>query len=205
MNEAFAALPAEKQQRIVNAAIEVFAQNEYKRASTDDIAARAGISKGLLFYYFGNKKSLYLYTYDYAEQLMRQTVANAHFAEITDFFELLEYAARKKYEVLQRCPFLMDFVMHAFYSQREDVSQSMAARVQSSMDGVFAAYCGHVDFSKFRSDADPVQIFKMLTWMGDGYLHEKQRGGKFDLEEIMAEFERWVQMFRRLAYREEQE
>ena len=51
MNEAFFALPEEKRQRILNAALEAFAKHEYKKASTDDIAAKAGISKGLLFYY----------------------------------------------------------------------------------------------------------------------------------------------------------
>ena len=56
MNEKFFALPEEKRQRIINAAMEVFGKNEYKRASTDLIAVKAGISKGLLFYYFHNKK-----------------------------------------------------------------------------------------------------------------------------------------------------
>ena len=65
MNEKFFTLSPEKQARITNAAPEVFARNDYKHASTDDIAAKAGISKGLLFYYFRNKQSLYLYLYDY--------------------------------------------------------------------------------------------------------------------------------------------
>ena len=50
MNEKFHQLPEEKQLAIFNAAMEVFAQNDYKRASTDDIAAKAGISKGMLFF-----------------------------------------------------------------------------------------------------------------------------------------------------------
>ena len=71
MNEKFFTLSPEKQARITNAALEVFARNDYKHASTDDIAAKAGISKGLLFYYFRNKQSLYLYLYDYAlEQVL---------------------------------------------------------------------------------------------------------------------------------------
>jgi TetR/AcrR family transcriptional regulator len=35
MNEKFYSLPEEKQLKIINAAMEVFGQNEYKRASTD--------------------------------------------------------------------------------------------------------------------------------------------------------------------------
>ena len=59
MNEKFYELPEEKQLYVLNAAMEVFAEYEYKKASTDLIAAKAGVSKGLLFYYFHNKKSLY--------------------------------------------------------------------------------------------------------------------------------------------------
>lgn len=57
MEPAFEHLPREKQLRILNAAMKVFARNDYRHASTDDIAAQAGISKGLLFYYFHNKNS----------------------------------------------------------------------------------------------------------------------------------------------------
>lgn len=95
MNEKFFALPEEKQRRIVNAAMEVFAKNEYKRASTDDIAARAGISKGLLFHYFGSKKELYFYLYRYVEQMVAEQVTDEKFAEITDFFEMMAHGAEK--------------------------------------------------------------------------------------------------------------
>ena len=61
MNEKFLELTEEKQMRIIDAAMEVFGTNEYKHAVTDEIARKAGISKGLLFYYFKNKKSLYQY------------------------------------------------------------------------------------------------------------------------------------------------
>ena len=92
MNEKFHQLPEEKQLAIFNAAMEVFAQNDYKHASTDDIAAKAGISKGMLFYYFQNKRTLYLETYDYAMRAGRAAIDDPHLFEITDFFELLNYS-----------------------------------------------------------------------------------------------------------------
>ena len=52
-------LKKEKQDRMINAALKVFAMNGYQKASTDDIVKEAGISKGLLFHYFApqNKSS----------------------------------------------------------------------------------------------------------------------------------------------------
>lgn len=93
MNEKFFTLSPEKQARITNAALEVFARNDYKHASTDDIAAKAGISKGLLFYYFRNKQSLYLYLYDYALEQVRGQVLRQKLDGVTDFFELMHIGA----------------------------------------------------------------------------------------------------------------
>ena len=57
MENKFLELPKEKQLRIINAGMEYFGQYGYKNAKTDDIATKAGISKGLLSYYFKNKKN----------------------------------------------------------------------------------------------------------------------------------------------------
>ena len=61
MNEKFFSLPEEKQLAIINAGYRVFSQNSYKKSPMIEIAAEADISKSLLFYYFRNKKELYLY------------------------------------------------------------------------------------------------------------------------------------------------
>ena len=49
MNEKFFDLAREKQDRMINGAIEVFAKNGYKHASTDDMVKTVGVSKGLWF------------------------------------------------------------------------------------------------------------------------------------------------------------
>ena len=59
MNEKFFDLNREKQDRMINAALRVFAKNGYRHASTDVIVREAGISKGLLFHYFTNKIGLF--------------------------------------------------------------------------------------------------------------------------------------------------
>lgn len=204
MNEQFFRLPEEKQQAVINAALEVFAKHEYKKASTDDIAAKAGISKGLLFYYFHNKKSLYLYLYDYSHKVVTEQVIDTRFNEITDFFELLSYAAHKKAVLMSRNPYLMDFAMRCFYPEKEEVSDTLNSTNQEFIDNSIYWYFKNVDFSKFRQDANPRKILRMLLWMTDGYINETRRQGKpFVLAEMMEDFSEWSDMFRRLAYREE--
>lgn len=46
-------------QEIVDAALEVFSERGFAAARLDDVAARAGVSKGTLYLYFPNKEELF--------------------------------------------------------------------------------------------------------------------------------------------------
>lgn len=94
--EKFEELSQEKQRRIIDAGMEVFGRNEYKKANTEDIAAKAGISKGLLFYYFKDKKSFYMYLFQYCVEIITRMMDDEDYTKITDFFELMEFGAQKK-------------------------------------------------------------------------------------------------------------
>lgn len=204
MNENFHTLPEEKQLAIINAAIEVFAKNEYKRASTDLIAAKAGISKGLLFYYFHDKQALYLYVYQYAADIMREQISDPAFFKITDFFALLEYASLKKVTILQKTPYVVDFALRAFYSEREDVSEALKTVNRNYINEAFRAYFKNVDFHKFKDDADPVQVYQMLIWMADGYLHQLQMQKlPLELPVLEEKFRSWCDFFKKTVYKEE--
>ena len=95
MAEPYRQLPAEKRRRILDAALEEFAKKDYKSASTDDIAARAGISKGLLFYYFKNKQSLYLALAEETKERIESHLKLQKMRQITDFFDILEFGVQK--------------------------------------------------------------------------------------------------------------
>ena len=48
------------------------------------------------------------------------------------------------------------------------------------------------------------QLLRMLTWMTEGYMNEKQRAGvPLRLEDILADYSGWEKMFRKIAYKEE--
>ena len=50
---------AERPEEIVAAAMEVFAEKGFAAARLDDIAARAGVSKGALYLYFATKEDIF--------------------------------------------------------------------------------------------------------------------------------------------------
>ncbi|MDR1886863.1 MAG: TetR/AcrR family transcriptional regulator, partial [Prevotellaceae bacterium] len=52
------AIRAEKRQLIMDAAMQLFAEDGYAHTSIDKIAQKAGIARGLLYSYFENKEDL---------------------------------------------------------------------------------------------------------------------------------------------------
>lgn len=54
-------LPADKRQRIVDAAVEEFGARPYAKATLDRIVEDAGVSKGSMYQYFSGKSDLYVW------------------------------------------------------------------------------------------------------------------------------------------------
>lgn len=204
MNEQFYELPQEKQMRIINAGVEVFSQYDYKHASTEEMARKAGISKGLLFYYFHNKKSFYLFLFEYGVKLLLNQIIDDHFKEITDFFDLIQYAAEKKVGILEKMPYLADFVVRCFYEEGEGPGPEVGVAVTELIGKNYQKYFQNIDYSKFRKDVSPKEVYDMLVWMTLGYLHDRRRAGKpIVLKETMDLFYVWEKHLRRIAYEDE--
>ncbi len=101
-------------------------------------------------------------------------------------------------------PFILGFICRAFSSRREAVSSDVAMELHSLMDTTFDRFFAHVDFSKFNNDVDPKQVYQMLVWMTEGYMHEKLSCQEtLKLENIMKDFEEWKVMFKKMAYKKE--
>jgi AcrR family transcriptional regulator len=67
-----------KRDTLLTVAMSKFAKNGYKKTTTDEIILEAGISKGLLFHYFGAKKDLYIFLFEYAIT----TIMQEYYAQI---------------------------------------------------------------------------------------------------------------------------
>src|SRR5574344_1769452 len=106
MNEKFFDLKKEKQNRFINSSIKFFAENGYKRASTDDIVKEAQISKGLLFHYFGSKQGLYEFVYNYSTKYIimeySRTVSHARM----DFFDSQKQIEAAKRNIMRTYPYM---------------------------------------------------------------------------------------------------
>ncbi len=202
--EKFESLPEDRQEAIVEAAVETFGLNDYKSASTDVIAHKAGISKGLLFFYFRNKRELYLYLMEHLTDVVVKSVIDDDFYKIDDFFDLFQHAAEKKRKTLAKMPYLMDFCVRAYYPEHKDVKDAMNSWTQGQIDLMFSKYFCNIRLDKFRDDVSPKKVLDMMIWMADGYLHQQRSLRKpIDIDEFMLEFDEWCVMFKKYAYKEE--
>lgn len=204
MNEKFLELSEEKQLRIINAGLLVFGQHEYKRASTDEIAFQAGISKGLLFYYFKNKQSFYLYLFDYCYNILAALMQDPRFSTIDDFFELMRFGAEMKLSLLHTYPHIVDFVMKSWYSENETISEAIKEKSTALMERTFSSFFSNIDLHRFKEGVDPFKFFQMMGWMADGYMREKlKENERIDIDHLLEEFYIWEAMFKQIAYKEE--
>lgn len=91
--ENFEKLPEEKQNLILSTGIKAFSENSYKDVSTDYITKECGISKGILFHYFGSKKEYYLYC---LEKSMLRLIGDREQITGNDFYEILFNSMNQK-------------------------------------------------------------------------------------------------------------
>lgn len=114
MNEKFFDLKREKQDRMINAGLKIFAKYGYRHATTDDIVKEAGISKGLLFHYFTNKVGVYIFLMDYSVRYLLLEISRSVKGDERDYFEICKQIERGKLQVLRIYPYMQAFLEKAF-------------------------------------------------------------------------------------------
>ena len=204
MDTPFSRLPAARRDRITKAALEVFGSCDYKRASTDEIAARAGISKGLLFYYFRNKRSLYLYLLRQMYHLVERHMRANRVEEIDDFFARMDAGVEQKLALFQTTPWVLEFAVRAWFCSDREVAPAVRGWLNRMRAELFDTWFTGIDASKFRPGVEPRRVLDMLVYLTDGYLHQRMMAGlPVDLPAILEEYRVWCAALRRYAYKEE--
>lgn len=202
----FKDIPREKRHRILNAAMEEFAAHDYRSANTETIAARGGISKGLLFYYFKDKKSLYMTLVRHAGAMVERAMQMEPAPEGTDLFEYLDGLAGKKIAVLERMPALVQFSVRVFYDGGTQVSPAINRFLLRHTDELMEKYLSRVDTSRFRPGYTPRKAIDLLMYLMDGWMHSRMMEGRpLDVQEMFREYRGWQDMVRRYVYQEEGE
>jgi AcrR family transcriptional regulator len=133
-SQQFEAIRQEKTKLILDTALELFAEKGYHQTSISDITRKAGISKGLLYNYFGGKDEVlrsiiqtgYNAAYDNLDLNGDHTLAKEEFV---NFLHITFRSVRenpkfwKLYSALVMQPGIQDLVMTEYSGKAQDIQK----------------------------------------------------------------------------------
>jgi AcrR family transcriptional regulator len=155
---------AATRQAILQSALKAFAQHGYAAATTDIIAASAGVTKRLVFYYFKTKSLLFTAVLEHSYSIMRT-------GELE--LELHRFPPKEAIRTLVEWTFDFDFKHSHFvrvvmienillgrHMAKSTVLKQMAMKIIDQLGGVIAR---GVDAGVFRKDLEPVEVHAIIS------------------------------------------
>ena len=199
MNNKFFALKKEKQARMINAALKVFALQGYRHASTDDIVKEAAISKGLLFHYFGSKLGVYDFIYDYSVRYMNIELKTNVDPKEKDMFVLLKQTEAAHLHALREFPYMQQFLNRSMF---EDVSEALLAieEKRNILVDTYNAINEQMDFSTLPAGTDGEKLRKMLDFTIKGLMTERFQDASFQPDMLYEEICSYLDMVKQLIH-----
>lgn len=203
MNEKFFLLPEERQRAMLNAGYRVFAHNSYKKSPMSEIADAAGISKALLFHYFGNKKGLYLFLWEHCAQVTLQKLEQSGCYEGEDVFEIMRLGLRAKMEIMRSYPDMGLFAIKAYYEKDPAVVHEIQASIAKY--GSFGAQAPRLqlDPEQFVPGLDLKRMYQDMYWASEGFIWELSQGDNVDIDRFEQEYDGMIDFWRSVYMRKE--
>ncbi|MBQ9607911.1 MAG: TetR/AcrR family transcriptional regulator [Lachnospiraceae bacterium] len=203
MNEKFYSLPKEKQNRIINAGFRVFSQNSYKKSPMNEIAAEAGISKSLLFFYFKNKKELYLFLWKTVEEVTHRKLMESGCYEETDLFEMMYKGLLAKAEMFREYPDLGNFSVKAYYERDPEIREEMLNIIEPYTQLTTNVTLPHFDKEKYKDGIDLSLMYRDLYLASEGYMYEMAQNGEVDVDVMIEDYKKMIAFWKKLYLKKE--
>ena len=207
--EKFLNLDQEKQDRIVSAAMKEF-QYGYKKANTEAITKEAGISKGLLFYYFGTKEQLYAYIVNLASLFLQQDIHRYFANGKQDILEIFRIYAIDRRKQKLRFPFIYDFLNGIFNHWEDNPKIPALALFEAEQSNIYEDFYTGCDMDLFREDLDIPKAIDIIIYVLDGLLGEDGEdlhieGGRCFEKQYKANVESYIATFRKSFYKSKED
>ena len=199
----FHSLEAEKQERIINAALKEFARNGYEKASTNEIVEEAGISKGSLFNYFNSKKELYLFLLDYVAEMIEKIYSQVDWNE-TDFFERMRQMGLVKFKIYKRFPQAFDFLKALAHEDAAEVKCEIRKIGKDLIERGLERSYQNIEWSKFKEDIDREKMINMINWtmLGFAEMYRDKVDSFGDVGvEVLGESDEYFDILKRCFYK----
>lgn len=200
MNEKFFDLKKEKQDRMINGALKVFSINGYNHASTDEIVKEAGISKGLLFHYFGSKIGLFSFIYEYSVRYICLEMTGAVDKNDNDYFSLHIQMKRAEANVMRAYPYMILFVSMAAKENIVEVMKEIAEKKDSIYE-LRRDFFKHANAKNLKNESDSKVFDEIIDYTAASVLEETLRIMPDNTENYYERMKDYIIMLKRNAYK----
>ena len=201
--EKFFALSEQKQVQVINAALQHFGKHGYEKASINDIAMAAHISKASVFQYFGSKKQLYRYLLDYTGKIITDSFQQSAFEEDSDLFDRVLESSLTEAEILKKNPYISQFIASAWAETAVEASDTLAAFREETSKFRTNLIMKEKDAVKFKNPNDAETVFQILMLMAEGYAARCRSEEITEYDVLVGEFQKMIAAIRRNFYKEE--
>ena len=199
MDGIFLKIEPGKLDRILNSAFEEFGRNGFEKASTNEIVEKAGISKGLLFHYFGSKRALYNALLEYAVSYVMDLLEAGIDWEQSDLLLRVQQIARLKLTAIEKYPHIYDFLRTELEDRPvEEIKNQFSERMLCL---IRRAYTENIRYDLFRPDVEISRAVEILQWTVEGAAVKLMKSSETDMAQIMDEFGRYMELLRQMLYR----
>lgn len=201
MIKRFEQLDEEKKQRIINAALKEFAKNGYDKGSTNVIVKEARISKGLIFHYFENKINLYMYLFDYCNQLITKELYETVDFENGDILTRIQDSSTKKVLIFKKYPNIFEFAKNSYHEPNIQIKAMIMEKQKYGSNEAQRLLIDKVDYSYFKEGLDMektmVTIYSTLEKISITAVEKTN----INVEQIIKQLDDYIHYFKKIFYK----
>ena len=176
----FLSLPQEKQNRIVDAAMTLFGEVGYKKAYISEIAANAGISKALIFHYFGSKKGLYSYLVYYTGKIVMTEAQHERDTINKDFFDRAITTIKFRLALKSRYPAMNAFIDSVYNEDEPEVEDDINRLKAIATDMHSKVELTTGEAASLKDGVDPVHLIDLIEKYTEGIVYSWHTGASMD-------------------------
>jgi AcrR family transcriptional regulator len=182
-----------KQEKILNAALSVFAKKGFNGALIDDIAKEANIAKGTMYQYFKSKDALFFesmqWFYLSILESMDGKIDHEHDRASRQLEKLFEYTMGVAEETKDLFPLMMEFWAASTTGTNQKYFKKFFKGIYHQYRKQIAQILQYgIDTGEFRRDINVDAISSALVGVIDGLFLQDWFDKKFDMQMTSREF-----------------
>lgn len=151
-------------ERILNVAIEEFAQNGYKAASTNVICKKSNISKGLLYHYYNSKEKLYITVVRHVIDNFKRNIAINIKNSKKKGIDYVEEYFDIKFKFFKENPLYSKIIVNLVIDNSIEKARELSSEYQNYNNNLIHDVIKNIDMNpKF----DKEKAFELIIMIGD--------------------------------------